>query len=180
MSHLPPTLAAGVDRKAVSIMHLAIDPGNHQSAYALVDDGYAPRSFGKIDNSDLATQLPGMLAEVTHLSIEQIGHYGTGMPAGREVFDTCRWIGRYEQISEQSGVPAEMVLRPTIKTHLCGTPRAKDSNVIQALIDRFAPGCPNRGKGYKASPGWFYGFRADIWQSYALAVFTIDKERNIA
>lgn len=160
-------------------MYLALDPGSRQSAYALIDDDYTPQSFGKVDNSDLALRLPDLLARATCFSVEQIGHYGSGMAAGKDVFDTCRWIGRFEQIAEQSGVSAELILRPTVKTHLCGTPRAKDSNVIQALIDRFAPDTPNRGKGSMSNPGWFHGFRADIWQSYALAVFALDKDRNV-
>ena len=39
---------------------------------------------------------------------------------------------------------------------------------------RFAHGQPNHGKGTKAQPGWFYGFHADIWQAYALAVYAAD------
>ena len=61
-----------------------------------------------------------------------------------------------------------------MKIHHCGSVKAKDANITQALVDRFASGVPNHGKGSKASPGWFYGFKADIWQAYALAVYTAD------
>ena len=51
--------------------------------------------------------------------------------------------------------------------NLCGQTKAKDTNVRQALIDRFGV------VGTKKNQGWFYGFKADIWQAYALGVHTI-------
>ena len=65
--------------------------------------------------------------------------------------------------------------RLEVKNHICHNGSAKDSNIIQALVDRFAYGEPNRGKGVKASPGFFYGFKSDIWQAMALAVTFIDQ-----
>ncbi len=62
--------------------------------------------------------------------------------------------------------------------HLCGSPRAKDPNVTQALVDRFARGETNYGKGTKKSPGFFYGFSADMWQAYALAVTYLDMKKE--
>lgn len=155
---------------------LAIDPGNTESGYVLIDSSNCqPFDIGKIPNDSLRNRLIlGLLDDVDRVAIEQIGHYGTGMPAGRDVFDTCRWIGRFEQIIEDRGFVPDLVLRAKVKTHLCGTPKAKDSNITQALVDRFASGQPNRGKGTKAEPGWFYGFKADIWQAYALAVYAAD------
>ena len=154
---------------------LAIDPGNQQSGWVIIDtDTYAPLKFGKEPNPEVATRVRG--AHYHQLAIEQIGHYGTGMPAGRDVFDTCRWIGRYEQLADNRHLPALLVLRATIKTHLCGTPKAKDPNVTQALVDRFDPGARNYGKGTKAEPGWFHGFHRDIWSAYALAVYAADTQ----
>lgn len=155
---------------------LAIDPGNHESAYTLIDHDQRPLQIGKVPNDELATELLPMLSWSADLiAIEQIGHYGTGMPAGRDVFDTCRWIGRFEQIIlNETDIIPELVLRAKVKTHLCGVAKAKDGNVSQALVDRFTPGQPNRGKGTKTVPGWFHGFARDIWQAYALAVYVAD------
>jgi hypothetical protein len=64
------------------------------------------------------------------------------------------------------------------KKTICHNPRANDSTIRQALIDRFAYGVPNKGKGSKKDPGWFYGFHADVWSAYAVAVTYADmKER---
>jgi len=162
-------------------MHiLAIDPGNEESGYAVIDSvTYRPLAIGKKENNTLREMITsGQFNNVDHVSIEMIGHYGKGMPAGKTVFDTCIWIGRFlELLTGSSGWAAsdvELVLRATIKAHTCGSTAAKDSNISQALIDRFASGVRNRGKGTIDAPGWFYGFKADIWQAYALAVYTAD------
>ena len=156
---------------------LAIDPGNVESGWVIIDaETCRPVEFGKSPNDDvmhLFRRGDLVLAErVPRVVIEMIGHYGTGMPAGKTVFDTCVWIGRF--IEAANGRP-QLVQRGPVKLHHTGQPRAKDPNVTQALIDRFAPGEPNRGKGTKANPGWFHGFAADVWQAYALAVYVADQ-----
>ena len=158
-------------------MILAIDPGTTESAYCLIDDDYKPIEFGKVENE-------GFLFELKHellfnkIVIEMVASYG--MPVGREVFETCVWIGRFQQRTLDSSVTkVNLMYRKDVKMNLCNTTKAKDSNIIQALIDRFAYGVPNRGKGYKKSPGYFYGFKADIWQAYALGVAYLDKKEEV-
>ena len=154
---------------------LAIDPGNTESAYALIDaTTRRPIAIDKVANEQLLDHLDDVDG-VTHVAIEMIASYG--MAVGREVFETCVWIGRYQQqILRAPLAPAvELVYRRDVKVHHCASTKAKDSNITQALIDRFGAGASNRGKGTKATPGWFYGFRADIWQAYALAVLLADR-----
>jgi hypothetical protein len=156
---------------------LAIDPGNTDSAYVVIDqETRKPLDFAKVPNEQLLDRLTDhdLGERVDHLVIEMVASYG--MPVGREVFETCVWIGRYFESIDRwlDGATPQLVYRQPIKLHHCGSARAKDSNITQALVDRFAPGQSNHGKGTKAQPGWFYGFRADVWQAYALAVYVAD------
>ena len=105
----------------------AIDPGPTKSGWCLLEDG-APTDWGWDDNDVLITE---MHADST-LVIEDIGNYG--MAVGRDTFDTCKWMGRFDQAHATDAI---FIPRPTIKTHLCGVASAKDGNVRQALIDRF-------------------------------------------
>ena len=149
------------------MMVIAIDPGNVQSAYVLMED-YKPVEFDILPNYEMKDYLihrQSCDGYDNHVVIEMIGHYGTGMPAGKTVFDTCVWIGRFSEVAGY----ASMIIRPTVKAHLCGSARAKDGNVRQALIDRFGV------VGTKKDPGWFYGFHADIWQAYAVGVTYMDR-----
>lgn len=156
---------------------LAIDPGSTESGWALIDttDGH-PLGIGKTDNHELIQSIrAGDFLNVDHVAIEMVASYG--MAVGATVFDTCVWIGRFDEALADTA-PLELVFRRDVKLHHCGQTKAKDSNIRQALVDRFAPGQSNHGKGTKAEPGWFHGFRADVWQAYALAVLAADRIEN--
>jgi hypothetical protein len=154
---------------------LAIDPGNTESGYALINNvTYKPITFGKKENYTLREMIrQGQFNNVDTVVIEMVKSYG--MPVGATVFQTCVWIGRFQELFfDGHGTNVALIYRGDVKLHHCHNSGAKDSNVIVALTDRFASGVRNRGKGTVASPGWFYGFKADIWQAYALAVYTAD------
>lgn len=151
-------------------MILAIDPGNVDSAYVVLGDKLKPVRFGKIGNNELMTKIKNKeFSDCEHLAIEMIASYG--MAVGKEVFETCVWIGKFSEALEITcGLSCEWVYRKDVKMNLCHTTKAKDSNVTQALVDRFATNPKNSGKGTKKEPDFFYGFRADIWQAYAVGV----------
>lgn len=163
---------------------LAIDPGSTESGYALINvQTRRPVDVGKIPNHELLDMLGTTVDHelLEHIVIEMIASYG--MSVGREVFDTCVWVGRFQQVALAAavhGTPVDLVYRREVKLHHCHSSKAKDSNISQALVDRFAYGVGNHGKGTKADPGWFYGFRADIWQAYALAVYAADSHAALA
>lgn len=161
---------------------LAIDPGPVESAWCVIDSEYRePTRFAKEPNDVIRRHIlvGNYELEADKVAVEMVASYG--MAVGREVFETCVWIGRLSEAIRASWWPnsdPELVYRRDIKLHHCGSARAKDTNVRQALVDRFAPGQPNHGKGTKAEPGWFYGFRADVWQAYALAVYVADQSEG--
>lgn len=155
-------------------MIFAIDPGNAESAYVLLDSGtLKPVSVGKVDNKTLLDKVRKLPYDA-ELVIEMVASYG--MAVGKEVFDTVFWIGRFWEAG--NGLRRELIYRREEKLDLCGSGKAKDANVRRALIDRFAPGVRNGGKGTKKEPGWFYGFAADMWQAYAVGVTWADKKRG--
>lgn len=159
---------------------LAIDPGNIESAYCLIEkETYKPIEFGKLPNDVMLDKVRDL--EYDTLVLEMIASYG--MPVGREVFDTCVFIGRcigvreYEVAKEKINrrkTPAayDFIYRKEEKINICGSMKAKDSNIRQALIDRFGV------VGTKKQQGFFYGFAKDIWAAYAVGVTYLDKERD--
>lgn len=148
----------------------AIDPGNIQSAYCLMTPDLQPVSFMKAENEvmyeDMMSAVRCHATADTVFVIEDIVSYG--MSVGREVFDTCKWIGRLQERLKDMDV--SFVNRLQEKQTICHSQKANDTTIRQALIDRFAYGVPNKGKGTKKEPGWFYGFRADVWSAYAVGV----------
>jgi len=151
---------------------LAIDPGNIESAYVLMDEHYKPLQFGKVGNEDMLDIIEDSL--VDRVVIEMVASYG--MAVGESVFETVFWIGRFYEASIREWIQCDRVYRKDVKMNLCGQTRAKDSNIRQALIDRFAKHDFKNGKGTKKNPDWFHGFKADIWQSYACGVTYLDSE----
>jgi hypothetical protein len=141
---------------------LAIDPGNTHSAFVVYDTGGKRRVHAeKLTNRELLSLLEGDNTDLNWypLAIEMIASYG--MPVGAEVFETCLWIGRFIQAH---GGPHIKVYRRDVKLHLCGSSRAKDPNVRQALIDLVGP------QGTKKQPGPTYGLKADMWAALGVAV----------
>lgn len=168
---------------------LAIDPGNTKSAYVLMD-GYKPLEFGILENEELRLKMSTMSVTESlmaygvpedemekyhvHTAIEMVASYG--MPVGSEVFDTCVWIGKFWECAPRRDVT--LIYRMEEKMALCHDSKAKDSNIRQALVDRFAEHDRKSGKGTKANPDWFYGFGKDVWSAYAVGVTFLDKKQE--
>jgi len=154
---------------------LAIDPGNIESAYVLMNDSYEIFQFGKIGNENMFEIIEETMPDI--VVIEMVASYG--MAVGESVFETVFWIGRFYEASIREWSDCNRVYRKDVKMNLCGQTRAKDSNIRQALIDRFAKHDFKNGKGTKKNQDYFYGFKADIWSAYAVGVTYLDKLKGV-
>jgi hypothetical protein len=146
---------------------LFIDPGNEQSAYCVFEPGKGVTP-AIVPNTTLVEILYSCdFSDCSKVGIEMIASYG--MPVGKEVFETVLWIGEFRRILKDKGIAAELIYRKEIKMHLCNSMKAKDGNIAQALKDRFGD------KGTKKNPGFFYGFKDDMWQAFAGCVYLHDQ-----
>lgn len=137
---------------------LAIDPGTTESGWCLYDGGRVVMS-GVEQNDDMLYRIGESVADA--LAIEMVASYG--MAVGREVFETVWWTGRFTQ---EWHTPENVmrIYRQEAKLHLCKSPRAKDANVRQALIDLVGP------PGTKNNMGPTYGVKSHAWAALAVAV----------
>ncbi len=153
---------------------LAVDPGPEQSGYVLYStDGARVIDMGIVPNIDIMFVIDDR--RIDEMVIEMVASYG--MAVGASVFMTCVWIGRFiEHFSSRSTLLYRKQRNEdgmdSVCMHLCKNNRAKDSNIRQALIDKFPP--TGGGKvpqiGTKKQPGPLYGVKEHMWSALALAV----------
>lgn len=142
---------------------IAIDPGTENSSW-VVFDGKKVLQSGDQSNLLLRAMLwQGCSRQLrlhdAILVIEKVESFG--MAVGKEVFETVFWSGRFAEAWK--GTYAR-IGRKEVKLHLCGSTRAKDSNIRQALIDKLGP------VGTKKNPGPCYGISKHLWAALAVAV----------
>lgn len=129
-----------------------------------------PFRFGKISNEELLVIVKK--EDYGKLVYEAFASYG--MAIGQSTIKSIEWNGRFIQCAVDRGIPVFPIFRKDEKINLCGSMKAKDANIRQALIDRFAKHDFKNGKGTKDEPDWFFGFRADVWSSYAIGTTYLD------
>ena len=151
----------------------AIDPGNIDSAYCVMNGQYELLEFAKLPNKEVMEIMLQRINMIDMVVIERMQSYG--MPVGKETFEACEWIGRFSQEAEKY-VPVQYIFRQEEKLWICHDTRAKDTNIRLALIERFAKHDMARGKGTKDNPDYFYGVKADCWSAIGIAVSTLDKK----
>jgi hypothetical protein len=166
-------------------MILGIDPGNKETALVLIDEQRIPLFAEKIENGQIDDfiyrQFPPNTYWPKEIGIECISSYG--MAVGAEVFETAEWSGRIRQLCRMYTAPGHIwrVYRKQVKLNLCGTHKAKDGNIRQALIDRYP--AIGGGKipqiGTKKEQGPLYGLHSDLWAALAVAHTVADMKDEL-
>jgi hypothetical protein len=134
-------------------------------------DGVLER-FGKEPNDNVR----GLFTEGLYIKnavCERVRSFG--MPAGAELFETCEWAGRFQELATGQEINWHWLTRIDVKSHLCNSAKAKDANVRQVILDRF--GGKEKALGRKAAPGPLYGVKADAWSALAIGLTWMDKQR---
>jgi hypothetical protein len=159
---------------------LAIDPGTTESAYLVYNSDTHEIEYTRfMQNEVLKDGLKlGKLWPFDVAVCEWVSSFG--MPVGSEVFETCRWVGRFEE-HVNSNSRMVRIKRSDIKLFLCGNARAKDANIRQALLDRFPAtgGGSVPQVGTKSKPGPLYGIFTHLWAALAVAVTYTEADPKI-
>tara|TARA_R100000808_G_scaffold13171_1_gene32221 strand:+ start:1033 stop:1506 length:474 start_codon:yes stop_codon:yes gene_type:complete len=144
---------------------LSIDPGPVRSGWVLYDSEKESVLVGAIEaNHQVLWRVASSTAHV--LVCERFE--ARGMPLGDSSITTIYWTGRFHQAWDG---PAYFIRRRDVKLHLCGTARAKDSNINAALWDRFSKGQGMRvAKGTKKKPGPLYGITSHMLAALAVVI----------
>jgi len=146
----------------------AIDPGDTESAIVTMEaeSGRPPRFWrGRtMPNAEMVIHLRTR-PNKRPIAIEMIASYG--MPVGREVFETCVWIGRFG--AECGWDCVTRIYRRDVKLYLCGQTKAKDANVSQAIRDLYGPN-KAAAVGTKKKPGPLYGVSGDVWAALGVGL----------
>ena len=145
----------------------AIDVGTTESGYAIMrfdKDDIKLLSFGKIANEALMQIIKN--DDYDQLVYEQFQSFG--MAVGESTIESILWNGRLIQAAIDRSIPVDRIYRKEEKLCLCNTLRAKDANIRQALIDRYAKTDKKNGKGTKKEPDVFFGVKKDVWSAIAV------------
>ena len=156
---------------------LAIDPGNKSSGWVVMEGRKVIGGNSDECNHQLGAVIYKTVGSCDVVACEWIQSFG--MTVGKEVFDTCRWVGRFEETAKRCELPWRLVYRRDVKLHLCQSTRAKDGNVRQAILDMYpASGGGSRPQiGTKKQPGPLYGVSGHMWPAVGLALTVQESEQ---
>ena len=161
--------------RGVCMKVFAIDAGTTESGFCIMDFAtYKPLLFGKAENEEVLRYVLEGCYDV--LVYEEFQSYG--MSVGKSTITSITWNGRFIQAAVSLLKPYYPIYRAEEKIAICGTMKAKDANIRQALIDRFAQFDFKQGKGTKNNQDFFYGFAKDCWSAFCVGTTWIDKMKE--
>lgn len=141
-------------------IYIGIDPGPEEHGVVWYDS--QAQRVVRAENLITTDLIPSLFDFDGVVGIEWIESFG--MTVGKDVFQTCLEVGRLVDAPKR----LRLIPRRLVKMHLCGTMRAKDPNVRQALIDKLGP------VGTKKNPGPVHGVSGHLWSALAIAVYAAE------
>lgn len=165
---------------------LGIDPGTRESGYVLYshDGPRVVESGDGVPNEIIRERLRQNQFGATHCAIETIETFM--LRVGRDVFETCIWVGVFKEAWERQGKDAYLVNRGDEKIVMCGAKTFKDPDtgkqqkvndamIASACRAAFPPtgGGSRPEVGIKSHPGPLYGVKGHSWQALAVVLTAI-------
>lgn len=160
---------------------ICIDPGTTESGVVVLDASSWPPAvkLAEVAHHDrtmmiLAQEETRSAGDVRpRLLIEKIESYG--MAVGAEVFETVFWSGAFAQ--QWGMLYTRRIPRREVKLGLCGSPRAKDANIRQAILDLYDG--KEAAVGNKKNPGPLYLVKSHAWAALAVGLTYIRQTQGV-
>lgn len=145
---------------------IALDPGTLLSAICVLQ-GDKILGFSKSSNGEILTALKKYRKDLDNvpLVIEQIVSYGNII--GQTTLETVFWSGRFAEAYGMNLVVR--IPRIDVKMFICHSPKAKDANIRQGIIDLY--GGQDKAIGTKKMGyGPLKGISNDVWAALGLGL----------
>lgn len=154
---------------------MAIDPGPKECGYVVLDGDCVKAAIVRPIH-ELIYCIDSGQCDNDRIVVEKLACMG--MAVGAEVFETAYNIGEIRHAWRRRFIfrPIRFLTRNEVKLHLCQSPRAKDANIRQAIIDRY--GGKDKAIGNKKNPGPLYGVKSHCWAALALAITAQETEAS--
>ncbi len=156
---------------------LALDPGNEQTGYVVwCTKTKTMKAKGTLPNSSLLSMIADQEASIRAgvLAVEDVISYG--MRVGKSTFDTCKWIGRFENEWKNSFEGQVFYISsPDARDFVTGNSRARDKDVKEAICDKHYGGI-TKATGTKKEPGPMFGVGKHEWPALAVALSVTHRE----
>ena len=162
---------------------IGVDPGTSQTGWVIYNTiSHSVENSGVTDNEEFLNSVIEN-EDYDIMAIERIASYG--MPIGAETIRTIEYIGRYwQKVLDSNKISAKVELfykKVDINPTICGSNKAKDANIRQAIMDMFPKngGGSNPSVGTSKQPGVLYGIGTHKWAALAVALTCAIKNKLI-